>query len=667
MMDWLKDLAQRVWQLVTYLFTTSPSEWPQEVVTELVLAMILAVAGALFFAFRKGLFGAFGRIVALLRGPKALPETTITAEQAQNQRSNLIAAVRSQWMQGYLERSLYRQVPMRVSIREQPDAVAYPWDQEVQRPSAAPKTAGISQIVRFFDDYAGTMLILGEPGSGKTITLLELGRQLLDRAQAYPSQPIPVIFSLSSWAIEKKPFDEWLVQELHRHYGVSLALGRYWVSNRKIIPLLDGLDEVRKDAREACAGAIDAYHDVRSKWVVSSKLAEYEALFSRLHAGGAVCMMALTDRDVARYVGNVRKQNLKTLLAADPSLAELARSPLMLNVMAVASEEMSPLGEALTHEQKRSRIFDTYLRRVLLEHGSARHRWAPGRALNWLRWLAQQLRDRELTVFRLEALQADWLPDTTRGLGRFVMKGSINPATHLTWQWRSGSVEALRSMPEAFIVGLVIGLVLTLIMYWDDTFPSSGVDMVTLGLVIGLYLGLSFATVAGLTSLLLHAPRIHTHLDITKSPNAGIWRSGWIWLLWGVCGGLILTAAYVLYDLLNMWVLDGPVIFEWPAIVALGLFGGLIIGFLLGDSFGGNAFRKHWLLRLLLWRYDCTPSPWKVVPWLQECTYRNLLYRTGGSYLFFHHTLMDHIARLSDDFLHDLDQEYRRRAKLPAA
>ena len=58
------------------------------------------------------------------------------------------------------------------------------------------------KIVDVFDEVKGALLILGEPGSGKTTTLLELARDLIARAEKDSTLPVPVVFNLSSW-VEK--------------------------------------------------------------------------------------------------------------------------------------------------------------------------------------------------------------------------------------------------------------------------------------------------------------------------------------------------------------------------------------------------------------------------------------------------------------------------------
>jgi len=81
-------------------------------------------------------------------------------------------------------------------------------------------------MLELFDQASGSLFILGEPGTGKTTMLLELGRQAIERAQEDFTQPIPVVFNLSSWTTNMSIAD-WLVEELRSKYYVSSRIGRH--------------------------------------------------------------------------------------------------------------------------------------------------------------------------------------------------------------------------------------------------------------------------------------------------------------------------------------------------------------------------------------------------------------------------------------------------------
>jgi predicted NACHT family NTPase len=95
-----------------------------------------------------------------------------------------------------------------------------------------------------FERLNGKLLILGEPGSGKTTTLLELARDLLARAGADEAHPIPVIFNLSSWSENHKPLGDWLVDELSSKYQVPRKVAEQWIAEDALLLLLDGLGAV---------------------------------------------------------------------------------------------------------------------------------------------------------------------------------------------------------------------------------------------------------------------------------------------------------------------------------------------------------------------------------------------------------------------------------------
>jgi hypothetical protein len=68
-----------------------------------------------------------------------------------------------------------------------------------------------TSIVEVYEQAQHELLILGEPGSGKSTVLLELAHYLIEQAKADEMHPLPVILPLSSWANKCLPFQEWLI------------------------------------------------------------------------------------------------------------------------------------------------------------------------------------------------------------------------------------------------------------------------------------------------------------------------------------------------------------------------------------------------------------------------------------------------------------------------
>jgi NACHT domain-containing protein len=89
---------------------------------------------------------------------------------------------------------------------------------------------------------SGRLVILGKKGSGKTVLASRLAIEILE-ARA-PTDPVPVIFGLSSWDPDSKSLNEWLTQQLSQHYIESQALASALLDTGAVLPILDGFDEI---------------------------------------------------------------------------------------------------------------------------------------------------------------------------------------------------------------------------------------------------------------------------------------------------------------------------------------------------------------------------------------------------------------------------------------
>ena len=275
-----------------------------------------------------------------------------------------------------------------------------------------------TDVVQAFAHASGQLLILGEPGAGKTTLLIELGLDLLRRARQDLHHPIPVIFNLSAWAINRKELSAWLVEELAFTFEVPNKLARAWVDGGAVIPLLDGLDEVEPTERESCCRAINHYHEVHRKisLVVCCREAEYRALKAPLDLHTAVIVQPLGDEQVAAYLAafGAPLQQLASAITARPALREVVRTPLMLNLITVTYQDLPqdalpPPGDDIAW---RRQLFQDYTTRMLERErkGEIGTVYSRDDVERYLAWLGAQMRGHSLTEFYLERMQPDWLP-----------------------------------------------------------------------------------------------------------------------------------------------------------------------------------------------------------------------------------------------------------------
>jgi serine/threonine protein kinase len=336
---------------------------------------------------------------------------------ARMNRERLLQRVHLFWITGVLERSLHGAALMALGLQEQPGAVVNPWRlviQESERTST-PLPAG-TRITEVYDEAHSELLILGEPGSGKTTLLLELARDLLSRAEQESSDPIPVVFNLSSWVRKRQALATWLIEELEEKYQVPRKVGFDWVNTDQILPLLDGLDEVDAPSRTACMQAINAYHQAHSlvPLVVCCRINEYMSQANRLALHRAVTIQPLTTEQVNEYFARIGEQiaSLRITFQNDPVLQELATTPLMVTIliMVYQGSSLEEIGGEVSAEVRQQQIFATYTQRML-ERRTSNPRFSKQQTIGWLSWLARQMMQRSQTQFSLERLQVDWLPN----------------------------------------------------------------------------------------------------------------------------------------------------------------------------------------------------------------------------------------------------------------
>ena len=627
----------------------------------------------------------------------AHPPVPLLALDRQN-RIRILKQVRAIWIDGLLKQSLHQAARIELHLQDRPDVLANPWRLQVQELDQAPQTLpDETSIVDVYDSAGGELLILGEPGAGKTTLLLELTRTLLERAEQDEQIPMPIVFHLSSWAEKRQALSLWLVEELATKYQVPRKIGKTWIDTDQVLPLLDGLDEVAKDARTACVEQINDYYRARleggsSPIVVCCRSEEYATLSTHVMLQRAVSILPLTSEQIDAYLEQAGEQveALRQALNEDVELHSLACQPLMLNIFAFAYQGVSEVPIGVTGEEMRSMIFAQYVEHMLERRGQSRH-WKPEQVIDWLTFLAMQMHRHDQTVFSVENLRPTWLSRKWRilyqwcigllfGLFGGMLLGMffsnrvfglvfglvgglvgglntwINPAGVLTRSWKE-----IRYVLIVALVTELIGLSIILVGGWlvfglvDLFFLIGGWGFsLFLGLVGGLVFGL--VGPVGMDRLGLELARKELLEHPTFSPNDHVWRivrtellGGMAFgLLFGVVFGLVLMlpVGFIMGLFFSLSSASGPVtgLLLGPLI---GLFFGLFFGILFGLLVGVEGFMKHFILRFFLaLRGDL---PWNLVPFLDEAAERLLLRKVGGSYIFVHRLLMDYFADLEEN------------------
>lgn len=413
---------------------------------------------------------------------KSSPAIEISPQEYRD-RQTLLDKVRNAWIKGVLEKSLHGQALIALGLEERFNAVDSPaslaWETPDQPPQTLPPN---TRIIDQFDQLGAdrTLLILGEPGSGKTIALLELARDLIHRANQDVNLPMPVVLNLSSWKGGRQTIAEWLIQELHSQYQVPKQTGSKWLKDDRLLLLLDGLDEVRGDIRLACVQALNQFRQEhgRAEIVVTSRIKDYETLKHRLRFSGAIYVQPLTPEQIQHYLAaaGAKLTAVSTALRTDTQLQELAKSPLMLNIIAIAYQGMSLESlPSMNLEQRRQHLFNAYIERMF-SRKNAKEQYPKLATMHWLNWLAQRMIQESQTVFLIERMQPSWL--------------------------QTGMQKQIHRIAMWLIVGLICGLTMGLI---SSILPSTyeGLYLILAGLISGGMSGLIIGLFSRLKSGLI--------------------------------------------------------------------------------------------------------------------------------------------------------------------
>ena len=334
----------------------------------------------------------------------------------------LLNKVQHFWVEGVLQQALSDNLLIELEMETAPEATANPWqgvvEPDIQRQSIAVGTP----IDEIFAQNGRSLLILGEPGSGKTVLLLDLARKLIARAKNSHDEPLPAVFNLSSWSKNTPPLEQWLVDELNEKYLIPKVMGQAWIADERLLLLLDGLDEVKTDKRADCIAAINAFRQLHGlvPLAICCRTQVYQSIDVPLRVSGALEIRPLTVTQTNAYLNTFSAQlpDLQQTVADDPVLQEIVQSPLMLQVMHKAFRQSSDDLVQMADDrdsQNGSRkqtllhtIFDAYVQRMLnqLAQTSIYHR---EQAQQWLIWLAKGMSAHNQSVFLIETMQPGWL------------------------------------------------------------------------------------------------------------------------------------------------------------------------------------------------------------------------------------------------------------------
>ncbi|MGF2035392.1 MAG: NACHT domain-containing protein [Nostoc sp. CmiVER01] len=537
---------------------------------------------------------------------------TPVGNTARPKNQRILLALVKEEVTSRLGQSLHNAVLINLGKESQPQQVKRPWNAEIKiglKPAEALPDS--TTILSVFDsqEVAGKLLILGAPGSGKTTTQLELAQELIQRAKEQPDYPVPVLFNLSSWKDDRQSITNWLLGELKSKYGVSTELGKEWVDNHQLLPLLDGLDELEPQHQELCVQAINQFIAGENKpifLVVCSNIKEYGNYSTQLQLNGAIYLQTLSNNQICDYLTTIKYRELWLTISSDLDLLELAKTPLLLDIIVLASQEISVESwQDLNSTTERIQyLLDAYIRQILTRDINSRiylkNKPANARKTRmWLVWLAQKMLLESKTEFLIEEMQPS------------LLKSKIPQIIYNLIVW--GVIQMLINGLILGLLGVIFGLLggtgeVTVLGKVINHGVAGGVIVGFLGLVQGLSGGMIIGLIVGLINSLFGK------IIEDKFENTGLIKSNKVfnktitkWLIIGLMWGII-------NQLISGTITGLIVVLIWGLII------GLVNGFI-GDKIEATETRKNFYDILknglnfgVFWRFNSLAVETKTIP-----------------------------------------------------
>ncbi|MEV6316258.1 NACHT domain-containing protein [Streptomyces sp. NPDC051776] len=282
----------------------------------------------------------------------------------------------------------------------------------------------LSDVLRYYRQLQPTRLVItGEPGAGKTMLALHLLLSVLADPARTDTDPVPVCLSLARWDTVQ-PLQRWIAEQVGERFrdrGITPADAAALVDLHRILPILDGLDEMDLDgtpvARRRATRALDqlnAYQNAlgSAPVVVTCRTAQYAELAGvdvRMREAAHVEIAPVDHGRVAAYLTARttcprRWEPVRTLLAAAPggTLGRSLHTPWRLNLAVTVYEQRHPDTLAYLHDPAelcalpspsavRDHLLARYLPAATSQHPERPDRYTAQQTHQWLAALADHL------------------------------------------------------------------------------------------------------------------------------------------------------------------------------------------------------------------------------------------------------------------------------------
>ncbi|WP_122621083.1 NACHT domain-containing protein [Streptomyces sp. Tu 4128] len=266
-----------------------------------------------------------------------------------------------------------------------------------------------------FESSIGRLLVLGEPGAGKTYILRRIMRYSLERAKENSHDPIPFYLHVSSWLGPRREIKEWVIDTLNRQYGIHEQYLESWFADGELALFIDGLDELGLRQRRECIVALNKFLSryPNLEAVVACRKREYEDARKLLALRGSIDLHPIEAQDLVGAISILGPgfEQLLRGIEGSRKFRSLLQNPLFLRLALITYRDVDAIGVTGSRDME-SALLREYIshceKRVNLDlHGPVQ--------TSWLASIAQTLRARKLVSFYPDRAMVEHFPVSLEG------------------------------------------------------------------------------------------------------------------------------------------------------------------------------------------------------------------------------------------------------------